>query len=372
MSKKNGTSSRRKMLKQLSIGTAATMASMPILSNLACAQAPAKKLGVALVGLGRYSNFMLGPVLQETEHAYLAGIVTGTPSKAKEWSKKYNIPEKNIYNYETFDQIADNPDIDIIYVVLPNFMHAEYTIRAAKAGKHVICEKPMAMNPKECEQMIKACDQANRLLSIGYRLHFEPHHREIMRLGQEKVFGKVKVVEASFGFNFQDDSSWRIKKALGGGGAIMDLGVYIIQASRYVTGEEPISVTAQAYTVNHQRFKDVHETICWQLIFPSGMVVNSTCTYGAYVDRFYASCEEGWFRLEPSYSAGGTGTAGVTSKGPMTLDKGNMVARQIDDFVHCIRTNNRSRISGEEGLKDMKIVTAILKAAETGKKIVLV
>src|SRR5690606_23331209 len=122
-------------------------------------------------------------------HCYLAGIVTGTPAKEKQWASRYNIPEKNIYNYENFDSIALNPDIDIVYVVLPIFMHKEFTIRAAQAGKHVICEKPMAMNVRECEEMIAACTKANRLLSIGYRLHFEPYNMEMMRLGQQKVFG---------------------------------------------------------------------------------------------------------------------------------------------------------------------------------------
>src|SRR5690349_17109224 len=140
-----------------------------------------KKLGIALVGLGSYSGGQLAPALQETEHCYLAGIVTGTPSKISTWKEQYNIPDKNIYNYETFDSIKDNKEIDIVYVVLPNSMHAEYVVRAARAGKHVICEKPMALTVEECDRMIAACKEAGKMLSVGYRLHFEPHNKEAMR-----------------------------------------------------------------------------------------------------------------------------------------------------------------------------------------------
>ncbi len=146
--------------------------------------------------------------------------------------------QKNIYNYASFDRIADNPDIDIVYVVLPNAMHAEYTIRAARAGKHVLCEKPMATSAKECEAMITACKTANRQLAIAYRLHFEPHNLEAKRLGQRKVFGALRTIEAGFGFIIGDPSQWRLKKALSGGGALMDVGVYALQAARYVSDED--------------------------------------------------------------------------------------------------------------------------------------
>src|SRR5688572_7613309 len=115
------------------------------------------KLGIALVGLGSYATGQLAPALQQTKDCYLAGIVTGTPAKAEKWKSQYNLADKNIYNYQNFDRIKDNPDIDVIYVVLPNSMHAEYVIRAAKAGKHVICEKPMAVTVEDCDEMIAAC-----------------------------------------------------------------------------------------------------------------------------------------------------------------------------------------------------------------------
>ncbi len=179
---------------------------------------PGRKLGIALVGLGYYSKNLLAPALQETKNCRLAGIVTGTPAKADEWMKKYNIPKENVYDYKTFDRIIDNKDIDVIYVVLPNSMHEEYVVRAAQAGKHVICEKPMAITPKACQNMIDACNKANKQLAIGYRLHYEPFTKEVMRLGQEKVFGPIKFVESSDGFRIGDPTQWRMKKAMAGGG----------------------------------------------------------------------------------------------------------------------------------------------------------
>ena len=171
------------------------------------------KLGIALVGLGYYSTDLLAPALQETSHSYLAGIVTGTPEKATRWKARYNIPEKNIYNYENFDEIAANDDIDIIYVVLPNSMHAEYTIRAAKAGKHVICEKPMASNADECRAMIAACEEAGVQLSIGYRMQYEPTTQELIRIGAEREMGGVRMVHAAAGYREGRPNTWKLKKS---------------------------------------------------------------------------------------------------------------------------------------------------------------
>ncbi|GEO10066.1 Gfo/Idh/MocA family protein [Segetibacter aerophilus] len=235
------------------------------------------KLGIALVGLGGYSSGELAPSLKETQHCYLSGIVTGSPDKAEKWKKQYNIPDKNIYNYQTFDSIKDNPDIDIVYVVLPNSMHAEYTIRAAKAGKHVICEKPMAVSTEECESMIAACKEVGKMLSIGYRLHFDPFHLEMMRLGQKKIYGPIKLIKA---YNGMDGTSgWRLDKKLAGGGPLMDLGVYCIQGARYTTGLEPISVAAQeGPKTNKEMFKNIEETILWQMEFPGGINADCMCS----------------------------------------------------------------------------------------------
>lgn len=326
-----------------------------------------KQLGIALVGLGRYATHQLAPALQHTKHCKLAAIVTGTPEKAEQWSKDYNIPEKNIYNYETFDRIKDNPDVDIIYVVLPNFMHAEYTIRAAKAGKHVICEKPMAMSVAEGKTMVEACKKAGVKLQVGYRLYYEPHHLESRHLGTEKVYGKVNLVEAGLGFSMADPKSWRLHKDKGGGGALVDLGLYAIQGARRVFGTDPIRVTAQGYVFQPDIFKGIYETMTWQMRFPDGGLSNHSTSYSTYLDRLYASAERGWWRIQPAFNA--TGASGETREGPMNIEApAFQQTAQMDDFAMAIKENKATKAPGEEGLKDLKIIEAIFKAAKTGKE----
>jgi predicted dehydrogenase len=356
--------SRRDFIRTGSLGAGALVLGSA-LSSLACTKAD-KRLGIALVGLGGYSGGQLAPALQHTKNCYLAGIVTGTPSKAEDWSKKYNIPQNNIYNYQTFDDIANNKDIDIVYVVLPVSMHKEYTIRAAKAGKHVICEKPMALNAAECREMIDACKKADRLLSIGYRLHFEPHTQEVMRLGQKQVFGKVTKVETGNGFTYNGDpNAWRLKKALAGGGGLMDMGIYAIQGARYTLGQEPVAVKATQQKTRPELFKDVDETVFWELQFPGGAKVTGKSSYNNDWGYLRAQAEKGNFELEPAYGYGGLD--GEINGKPMQIPNIRQQTAQMDDFATCVNLKKQSRVPGEEGLKDMKVVDAIYRSLDSGK-----
>ncbi len=331
---------------------------------------PAKKLGVALVGLGGYSTGQLGPALQETKYCALTGVVTGTPAKEKKWADQYGIPQKNIYNYKNFDTMADNPDIDIIYVVLPNAMHAEYTIRAAQAGKHVICEKPMAMNVAECRQMIDACNKAGVKLSIGYRLHFEPYNLEIMRLGQQDVLGNPTFVTTEAGYMMGDNwDQWRLKKALAGTGALGNMGVYAIQGAIYSVGKNPLTVTAQEFKTKPEKFKEVDETVTMQFEFPGGTVANLQTSHNAQMNRLYAATEKGWFELSPFSPY--NGIQGSTSQGPLNFPQVNQQALQMDDFAYCVMNNKPTRVPGEMGMRDMQIIAAVLESIDTGKKVKL-
>lgn len=326
-----------------------------------------KKLGIALVGLGYYSTDVLAPALQETKNCYLAGIVTGTPTKEKIWMEKYNIPRANIYNYKTFDRIIENKAIDMVYVVLPNSMHAEYTIRAAKAGKHVICEKPMALSVAECQLMIDACRQNKRQLSIGYRMQFEPHTQEIIRYGREKIFGQVKYVNASAGFNNRSPKThWKLQKAYGGG-VVMDMGVYSIQAARYCTGEEPISVTAQSYNDDPVRFDEVEQEVTMQLEFPGGAMANLMTSFRVSTNMLYVAAEKGWYSLNPF--SGYRGIKGMNRDGLIEFPSINQQATQMDEVAWCIAHDQPMRVPGEEGLRDLKVVEAIRKALMTGEKV---
>jgi predicted dehydrogenase len=330
-----------------------------------------RKLGVALVGLGNYSTRQLAPALLETAGCRLAGIVTGSSEKAEKWSKEYNISKQNIYNYQNFDTIRNNPDIDIVYVVLPNAMHAEFTIRAAKAGKHVICEKPMAMNAQEAKLMIKACQEAKVKLAVGYRLYYESHHLEMRRLGSEWAYGPVKMLESSLGYSMADPKSWRLNKDLGGGGAIMDLGVYATQGPRRTLNELPKTITAQGYVTDKNLFKGIYEMMSFQMNFPSGAVSNSLTTYSSFVDRLYATTGSEWFELRPSFTA--IGATGNSSKGKIEfkVPKFQQI-NQMDAFAESILHGKPHIATGEEGLIDMKIIEAIKRSADTGRKVDLV
>jgi len=328
----------------------------------------AGKLGIALVGLGGYAGGQLAPALLQTENCYLAGIVTGTPSKIPTWKEKYNIPDKNVYNYENFDSIKDNPDIDIVYVVLPNSMHAEYTIRAAKAGKHVICEKPMALSVEDCDKMIKACKDAGRSLSIGYRLHFEPYNLEMVRLGTKKVYGNIKKITAGFGFPIGDPTQWRLKKALAGGGPMQDVGIYCVQGIIYTTGLEPISVTAQEGPKTiADKFNEVEQSLKWQFDMPGGIIAEGGASYGHGLNFLKAEAEKGTFELSPAYNYGGL--KGKTSEGDMNFPNVNQQAKQMDGIAMSIKNKQSSIVPGELGRRDVKIIAAVYEAMRTGKKV---
>lgn len=276
-----------------------------------------RPLGIALVGLGQYSEGQLAPALEKTRHCKLAGIVTGTPEKAERWKKKYNLPQQNIYNYKNFDSIKDNADIDIVYVVLPNSMHAEFTIRAAKAGKHVICEKPMAVSVKECEDMISACKSANRLLSIGYRLHFEPHNLAMSQYQKDQVFGVISKVYAKHGMDIEK-GVWRLDKELAGGGPLMDVGIYCVQAAIYALNELPISVSArEGKKTDLERFKEVEQSLTWTMNFPSGAIAECQTSYAEEMNLLRSEGNKGWAQLQPAYAY--SGIKGMSSDGKIKL-----------------------------------------------------
>jgi glucose-fructose oxidoreductase len=327
------------------------------------------KLGIALVGLGYYSTDLLAPGLLKTENCYLAGIVTGTPDKEKTWSGKYGIPRKNIYNYDNFDKIEGNRDIDVVYVVLPNNMHREFTIRAARAGKHVICEKPMALNAEECREMIGACNQAGVSLSVGYRLRYEPYTQEIEKYAAERTFGQIRFVNAAAGFYMRRPTShWKVKAEYGGG-AMMDMGPYPLQASRYATGLEPVSVTAQQF--NSPGIEEVDETTTFQLEFPGGIIASCMTTFGGNVNFLKISAEKGEYGLEPF--SGYSGLHGFLPGGKrLDFTENHQQAHQMDEMCRAILGGVPSKTPGEEGLRDMIITDAIKKSVrEGGRKILL-
>jgi glucose-fructose oxidoreductase len=348
--------SRRAFIRKTSVATALTAVGSPLLTY-GNKRKHKKKMGIALVGMGYYATKELAPALQETKECYLSGFVTGTPEKEEIYGEKYNIAKENIYNYENYDDIAANPDIDVIYIVLPNSMHKEYTIRAARAGKHVVCEKPMAMNAEECRDMISVCNEEGVGLSIGYRLQYEPYTQKIMQMAENNPYGAITFVNVAAGFRMKRPStSWKLTAEYGGG-ALMDMGVYPIQGTRYGTGMEPLTVSAQQFKSDPEVFETVDETTTFQFEFPGGIVANGMTTFAGNVNYLKINALKGQYGLEPFswYS----GLHGFTPDGPFDFPKMNQQAAQMDAQCIAFRENRPSPTPGEEGLRDMIIIDAI-------------
>ena len=363
-----GPVSRRHVIKTLALGTSAFAFSPN--SLLAATGQKKDRLGVALVGLGYYSTDLLAPALQQTKHCYLAGIVTGTPAKAEAWKKKYNLKDTNIYNYGNFDSIANNPDIDVVYVVLPPSMHKEYTVRAAGAGKHVWCEKPMAMTPQECQEMIDACRSNKRSLAIGYRLHHEPHTKEYRRIVQKKLLGPVQKLNCAAGYREDRTDHWKQKKELGGG-VLYDMGVYAIQGARLGTGMEPVAIVqAKTSTTRPQIYKNgLDETTEATLEFPGGVLATIKTTFGENTNFLDITCGKGIIKMAP-YS-GYSGLSGESPLGKIRFpyEMPWQQATQMDDDALSVMQGKPMFVPGEEGLRDIRLVRAIYQSAQTGQRV---
>lgn len=329
-----------------------------------------KPLGVALTGLGGYSTSQLGPSLKRTANCELRGVITGSPEKIPSWQKGYGIEDAHVYNYQQMDQIANDDAIDVIYIVLPNSMHVEYAVKAAEAGKHVWCEKPMALNVAECERIIEACKKNKVKLSIGYRMQHEPNTRKIIEWADTKPFGDIKAVTAEAGFYFGggSPSNWRLNKEMGGG-ALYDMGVYCINAARYATGMEPVGVVARQVNERKDMFSEVDETTEFELYFPGDLKVDCKTSFGASINQLSVTCEKGNYFLKPMQSYGGV--QGAASDGTvLPAISGKQQVLQMDDDAVAIKRGTPVMVPGEEGLKDIRVVEAIQKSVETGSKYV--
>ena len=367
-------SSRRSFVRNFSLGAAAlALAPRGRAQPASAASAAPRKLGIALVGLGGYATGQLAPALKLTQHVELRGVVTGTRSKGQQWAQNFGFPEKNIYDYGTMARLADNPDIDIVYVVTPNALHPEHTIAAAWAGKHVISEKPMATTVADCDAMLAACRVNKVKLSIGYRLHFDPFHLEMKRLAREKDFGALTKMTGSNGFRM-GRKIWRAERKLAGGGPLMDMGVYCVQAACMIAEEAmPIAVTAREHPKTRPEiFADVEEGIDWTMEFANGAKAELASSYNENTGRFRAESDKGWVNLDPGF--GYRGIRASTSKGPMPMAEVlSQQALQLDDFAQCVREGRESPVSGAMGRRDMVIIEAIYKsAAQGGKRIEVV
>lgn len=326
-------------------------------------------LRVALMGLGSYAN-RVAEAMRDCTWARLTGVISGSPEKIKDWQARFGIPAKNCYGYSDFDAIRSNPDIDAVYIITPNAQHKEQTIRVARAGKHVICEKPMAVNAADAQEMVEACRRAKVRLLIGYRMHFEPKTLEIVRLRKNGALGKVVFFQGLSGFRIGDPKQWRLNPALSGGGAMMDIGIYSVNGARYMVGEEPVWVTAQETKTDPVKFRQgVDETITFQFGFPSGATASCLSTYSAnHFDRFLLNGDKGFAELHPATGYGPI--LGRTHLGELDHPHRTHQTVQMDEMAAIILHGKSPEIAvdGEEGVRDMRIIDAIYQAVVSGKR----
>lgn len=331
----------------------------------------ANSIGVALVGLGYYATHLLAPALKQTQHCHLAGIVTGSPGKIPEWQRTHAIPDRNVYSYDDFDRIADNPDIQAVYIATPNDLHKPLALRAANAGKHVWCEKPMALDATEGQAMVEACRTNRVQLAIGYRMQHDPLTRRLMAMAGTQPYGRILQLRADAGFHAYDDvdpgdKPWRLLPRHGGG-AMYDMGVYALNAARYATGLEPLAVSARSGTTRPRLFDGVDETTHFRLEFAGGVVAECATSFGNNMNLLHIDCENGWYELSPFQAY--DGLMGRTSDGEVLAGVGTQPyqqARQMDNDALAILRGTPPLVPGEEGVKDMRVVDAVYASARAG------
>jgi predicted dehydrogenase len=330
-----------------------------------------RKVGWAIVGLGKLALEEVMPAFAECQVSKPVALVSGHPDKAKQVAKAYGMDTAKIFNYENYDQIANSCDIEVVYIILPNSMHAEFTIRALKAGKHVLGEKPMATSVKECEQMIAAAKDAERHLMIAYRLRYEPFNQRVISLCEQEKFGKIKLISAS---NSQqvEPPNIRLSHELGGG-PLGDVGIYCLNAARYITRKEPVEVCGYSHQPkNDPRFREVPESVSFLLKFADGVQAHCSCSFGAAESRFYRiECTEGVIELEEAYAYRGQQLYLKTKDGRQRLriEPVNHFAAEMDHFSECALSRKSPRTPGSEGLADMKAIAAIEEACKMGRAV---
>ena len=338
---------------------------------------PGKRLGVAVVGLGNLALDEIIPGFGQAKHVRLAALVSGEPAKARAIAAQYGVDASSIYDYANFDRIRDNPAIDIAYIVLPNAMHAEFTARAAAAGKHVLCEKPMAASVSEAEQMIAACKAAGRMLMIAYRLQYDPAHRTAIGFARHATFGAVRMIQATNGQNDAANGQWRQIRAMAGGGSLVDVGLYCTNAFRYLTGEEPIEVTGQVTRpTGDARFAQIEDVALFTLRFPSGIIATGGSGYSFHDSRqLRVHAERGWFGLDPAFGydnlALQISRKEAQASGLQTrhFPPHSQFAREMDAFALSLHDNTVPLTPGEEGLQDLRILDAIYQSAAGGSPV---
>lgn len=341
------------------------------------ADPPARRVGFAIMGLGRLALAQILPAFAECKHARPVALISGDAGKARAIAAQYGIPVDACYDYADIDRIRDNPAIEVVYVVTPNSMHRDNVAAAARAGKHVLCEKPMATSPEEARAMIAACRAANRLLMIAYRCQYETFNVDLARRARAGELGQVRLIDAVNVQNQGDPAQWRQIKALAGGGALPDIGLYCLNTARALLGEEPVEVFATKWSPEgDSRFKEVEASIAFTLKFPSGAIATCSTSYAAHERReFHVYGSAAAATIENAFSYEGQrlmiakrdGMAEATAT--IALPQRKQFALEIDHMATCVRSGTRPRTPGEEGLQDHLLMAALYESASTHRPV---
>jgi predicted dehydrogenase len=340
-------------------------------------EGPTQRTGFAIVGLGRLALNQILPGFASTRYCRPTALVSGDRAKALKIADQYGIKPSSVYDYQTFDQLAHNPDVQVIYIVLPNSMHHEFVLRGAKTGKDILCEKPMATSVKECEDMIAACTQANVKLMIAYRSQYEPNDRALVKLIRANKLGAIRQIIATNSQNQGDPTQWRLKKSLAGGGCMPDVGVYCLNAARFLSNEEPTEITASTWQPKDDpRFTEVEASCQFTARFPSGLTALCNSSYTSHKSQFLrVEGSEGWAELSPAF-----GYHGIKLRHARLMDGEDTIfepqieakdqfAQEMDHMALCVQQNLRPHTPGEEGLQDQRLTDAIYESARTGRAV---
>lgn len=337
---------------------------------------PDQRVGFAIVALGRLSLEELIPAFGACGQARLTALVSGTPDKLRAVASQYGVPKDRCYDYSQFEALKDAPDVKAVYIVLPNSLHREYVQRAAAIGKHVLCEKPMATSSADAQAMVEACQRARVKLMVAYRMQYQPHQQRLARLVREQTFGRLVSLSS---VNVQTvaangTAQWRHKRALSGGGALPDIGLYCINTTRFLTGEEPIEVFAQQFSpAKDARYADVEESVAFTMRFPSNLLAQCFTSYGARDDKYQRlNFAKATVEMPKAYSYRGQKLFVSEQRGEddlkseIVIPEENQFARELDHFAACILENKNPRTPGEEGLQDQRIMEALYESVRSG------
>jgi len=328
--------------------------------------ASSKRVGYAVVGLGHIAEHAVLPAFEHSRNSRLVAVVSGDGAKAKRLGKRFGADFH--FTYDSFSECLRNPSIEAVYIATNNSTHLEFTLQSAIAGKHVLCEKPLAATVEECKQMVEACRNQNVKLMTAYRKYFEPATVELKRLIDSGRLGRLKIIHTSFTFTLPPSKAWHFDAHLSGGGSLVDVGVYCVNTVRWLTGQEPIEAAAHSWTSDPVRFREVDESICFQLAFPDGLCMQGSSSFAAAPTSFLRVIgTKGWVALDPAYSYDdGRNLFGVV--GGKKIEKRFKPVEEfhleLDHLARCIRANRNPAPDGVTGLRDVAVMEAIYEAAK--------